>query len=83
VKPIRLTALIVAAAISVAIPAGASAASTTSSQITPTAPARLTTTTATSSAPLPNTGLNLLPETVAGIILVFTGVGMRLRRSRA
>jgi len=78
-------------------PAGALAAgstTTTSSQITPTAPARLTTpsatpTTVTStstdnrSATLPNTGYDLLPETLIGVALVGVGVGLRFRRSRA
>jgi hypothetical protein len=32
---------------------------------------------------LPDTGLNLLPETVLGIALVGAGVGLRLHRSRA
>ncbi len=61
----------------------------TSSTTTTGAPAATTTTgtgTGTSTVPsgnLPNTGLNLLPETVAGLLLLATGVGMRVRRSRA
>lgn len=76
------------------MPAGALASgstTTTSSQITPTAPARLTTSatttsTATTTAPggaLPNTGYDLLPETLLGLTLVGAGVGLRLRRARS
>lgn len=80
------------------MPAGALAAgstTTTSSQITPSAPSRLTTTTppattapsATTTAaprgPLPNTGYDLLPETLLGLTLVGAGVGLRLRRARS
>lgn len=74
----------------------AGSTTTTSSQITPTAPSRLTTTAAavtttttppatTTSAqrgPLPNTGYDLLPETLLGICLVGAGVGLRVRRAR-
>jgi hypothetical protein len=72
---------------------------TTSSQITPTAPSRLTTTSTTPTTPttvtssptgttghgatLPNTGYDLLPETLIGFALVGVGVGLKLRRSRA
>lgn len=74
------------------MPVGALAAgstSTTSSQITPSAPSRLTTTTPAGSttaaprAPLPNTGYDLLPETLLGLTLVGAGVGLRLRRARS
>ena len=62
---------------------------TTSSQITPTAPSRLTTTSATAtstaspSGSLPNTGYDLLPETLLGLTLVGAGVALRLRRARS
>ncbi|MGH2863462.1 MAG: hypothetical protein ACRDLT_18450 [Solirubrobacteraceae bacterium] len=73
------------------MPVGAVAAgstTTTSSQITPSAPSRLTTTSATvTTTPqrgsLPNTGYDLLPETVLGLVLVGAGVGLRLRRVRS
>lgn len=93
-KPLRFAAAIASVGVSLLAPAGALAAgsTTTSSQITPTAPSRLTTTTpaatatsggtATPAGTLPNTGYDLLPETVAGIALVGAGVGLRLRRSR-
>jgi hypothetical protein len=72
------------------MPAGALAAgsTSTSSQITPTAPARLTTTAATTTrsaaqrGTLPDTGYELLPETVLGLTLVGVGVGLRVRRAR-
>ena len=77
------------------MPVGALAAgstTTTSSQITPTAPSRLTTTSVTTPATatsttrqggtLPNTGYDLLPETLLGLTLVGAGVGLRLRRAR-
>ena len=73
------------------MPVGAIAAgstTTTSSQITPTAPSRLTTTmpaattTAEPRGSLPNTGYDLLPETLLGLTLVGAGVGLRLRRAR-
>jgi hypothetical protein len=32
---------------------------------------------------LPNTGYDLLPETVLGLTLVGAGVGLRLRRARS
>lgn len=73
------------------MPAGVLAAgstTTTSSQITPTAPSRLTTTspaatgTTSQRGTLPNTGYDLLPETLLGLALVGTGVGLRLRRAR-
>jgi hypothetical protein len=61
----------------------------TVSQITPTAPARLsptttvmTSTTGSSNGTLPNTGLNLLPETLMGCALLLVGAGLRYRRSR-
>ena len=69
------------------MPVGALAAgstTTTSSQITPTAPSRLTTTTtAAPSGSLPNTGSDLLPETLLGLTLVGAGVGLRLRRAHS
>ena len=69
------------------MPFGALAAgstTTTSSQITPTAPSRLTTTTTAAPAgSLPNTGYDLLPETLLGLTLVGAGVGLRLRRARS
>lgn len=59
----------------------------TVSQITPTAPSRLssttTSTTGSSGGTLPDTGLNLLPETLMGCALVLVGAGLRYRRSRA
>ncbi len=61
----------------------------TVSQITPTAPSRLssiTTTTSKTRSPdgtLPDTGLDLLPETLLGCALVLVGAGLRYRRSRA
>jgi len=90
VKPIR-PALILATAALAAVPVPALAAGAPSSQITPTAPSGLTTpttattpgVTTTTSGNLPNTGLNLLPETVAGLALVGAGIGLRARRSRA
>lgn len=98
VKTSRFAAAIVSIGISLATPAGALAAgsTSTSSQITPTAPSRLTTTAttttentttaATGTTPqrgtLPNTGYDLLPETLLGVLLVGAGVGLRLRRSR-
>jgi LPXTG-motif cell wall-anchored protein len=59
------------------------AAGSPSSQLTPTAPSRLSTPKSTTSGSLPNTGLNLLPETIAGVALLGAGVGLRARRSRA
>jgi hypothetical protein len=62
---------------------------TTVSQITPTAPSRLssttssTSTTGSSGGTLPNTGLDLFPETLLGFALVMLGVGLRYRRFRA
>jgi hypothetical protein len=90
VKSLRFAAAIASVGISLAMPAGALATgstTTTSSQITPTAPSRLTTTPATttsttSQGALPNTGYNLLPETVLGLTLVGAGIGLRLRRAR-
>jgi LPXTG-motif cell wall-anchored protein len=35
------------------------------------------------STTLPNTGYDLLPETLIGFALVGVGVGLKLRRSRA
>jgi hypothetical protein len=62
----------------------------TVSQITPTAPSRLssttttnTTTTGSPDGTLPDTGLDLLPETLMGCALVLIGAGLRYRRSRA
>jgi LPXTG-motif cell wall-anchored protein len=65
----------------------AGSTTTTSSQITPTAPSRLTTTgdattTTPQHGPLPNTGYDLLPETVLGLALVGAGVVLRVRRTR-
>jgi hypothetical protein len=95
VKSARLTALIVSAAIFLALPALALAAghptaapavntgtsTSTTSQLTSTAPARLTNHPGhKSSATLPNTGLNLLPETIAGVLLLGAGIGLRARR---
>lgn len=64
---------------------------TTSSQITTTPPPRLTTTAATvttssggattGTGTLPNTGYDLLPETLIGFALVAVGIGLKLRRS--
>ncbi len=91
VKSLRFAAAIAWVGVSLAMPAGAVAAgstTTTSSQITPTAPSRLTTTTATATGTttprgsLPNTGYDLLPETVLGLVLVGAGVGLRLHRAR-
>lgn len=91
VKSFRFAAAIASVGVSLAMPAGVLAAgstTTTSSQITPTAPSRLTTTspaaTSTTSqrGTLPNTGYDLLPETLLGLVLVGTGVGLRLRRAR-
>jgi LPXTG-motif cell wall-anchored protein len=81
VKSVRLATIIAAAAVSVTLPGQALAAGSPSSQITSTAPARLTQTRTTSAA-LPNTGLNLMPETVVGLALLGAGVGLRARRSR-
>jgi hypothetical protein len=92
VKSFRFAAAIASVGISLAMPAGVLAAgstTTTSSQITPTAPSRLTTTSATAtsttsqSGTLPNTGYDLLPETILGLTLVGAGVGLRLRRARS
>ena len=96
VKSLRFAAAIASVGVSLAMPAGSLAAgstTTTSSQITPTAPSRLTTTTATTPATatsstaqggtLPNTGYDLLPETVLGLTLVGAGVALRLRRARS
>jgi hypothetical protein len=97
VKSFRFAAAIASVGVSLAMPVGAVAAgstTSTSSQITPTAPSRLTTTSATptttsatptSTAPrgsLPNTGYDLLPETLLGLTLLGAGVGLRLRRAR-
>jgi hypothetical protein len=95
----RFAAAIASVGVLLVTPAGALASgstTTTSSQITPTAPSRLTTTSATAttvtsssagttghSATLPNTGYDLLPETLIGFALVGVGVGLKLRRSRA
>ena len=87
VKSFRFAAATFSIGVSLAMPTGALAAgsTTTPSQITPTAPSRLTTTT-TSATPqrgsLPNTGYDLLPETVLGLTLVGAGLGLRLRRTR-
>jgi hypothetical protein len=83
VKSVRLAALIVTCAIGVAAPGQALAAGSPSSQITPTAPSRLSTPKPAASGTLPNTGLNLLPETIAGAALLAAGVGLRARRVRA
>ena len=86
-KSIRIATPIVALVIAVAAPAQALASGPGSSQITPTAPSRLTTTTttptSTTAGSLPDTGLNLMPETVAGLALLGVGVGLRTRRFRA
>jgi hypothetical protein len=90
-KSLRFAAAIASVGISLATPAWALAAgstTTTSSQITPTAPSRLTTTSATATSTttqagtLPNTGYDLLPETILGLTLVGAGIGLRLRRAR-
>jgi hypothetical protein len=91
VKSFRFAAAIASVGISFAMPTGALAAGstpTTSSQITPTAPSRLTATTPghgarTPRGPLPNTGYDLLPETLLGLTLVGAGAGLRLRRARS
>lgn len=91
-KSFRFAAAIASVGVSLAMPAGAPAAGSTtntSSQITPTAPSRLTTSTATSTSrtpergTLPNTGYDLLPETVLGLTLVGAGVVLRVRRTRS
>jgi hypothetical protein len=94
----RFAATIASVGILLAMPSAALASgstTTTSSQITPTAPSRLTTTSATvttvtgstgttgPTAALPNTGYDLLPETLIGFALVGVGLGVKLRRSRA
>lgn len=89
-KSFRFAAAIASVGVSLAMPVGAVAAgstTSTTSQITPTAPSRLTPTSAsaTGAAPrgsLPNTGYDLLPETVLGLTLVGAGIGLRLRRAR-
>lgn len=93
-KSARLTALIATAAVSLATPAGALAAghptaahqatTRTTSQISKTAPSRLGHHPGHKhTSPLPDTGLNLLPETVAGLLMLSAGVGLRAHRSRA
>jgi hypothetical protein len=91
VKSFRFAAAIASVGVSLAMPAGAVAAgstTTTASQITPTAPSRLTSTTPAPAAAgphgtLPNTGYDLLPETLLGLTLLGAGVGLRLRRARS
>ncbi len=39
-------------------------------------------TTATEAGTLPNTGFDLLPETLAGVVLLGTGLALRVRHSR-
>ena len=88
-KSFRFAAAIASVGVSLVMPVGALATgstTTTTSPITPSAPARLTTTSATATSQqrgsLPNTGYDLLPETVLGLTLVGAGVGLRLRRAR-
>ncbi len=89
-KPFRFAAAIASVGISLATPAWASAAGSTTaaSQITPTPPSRLTTTSTTPvtvtqhPATLPNTGYDLVPETALGLVLIGTGMGVFVRRSR-
>jgi hypothetical protein len=83
VKTVRLAALIATCAVSAAVPSQALAAGSPSSQITPTPPSRLSPPKSTTPGSLPDTGLNLLPETIAGVALLGAGVGLRARRSRA
>ena len=89
VKSFRFAAAIASVGVSLVMPVGAVAAgstTTTTSPITPSAPSRLTTTSPTATSQqrgsLPNTGYDLLPETVLGLTLVGAGVGLRLRRAR-
>lgn len=88
-KSFRFAAAIASVGVSLVMPVGAVAAgsTTTTSPITPSPPSRLTTTSPTVTSQqrgsLPNTGYDLLPETVLGLTLVGAGVGLRLRRARS
>ena len=58
-------------------------ATLTTTSATITTPASTSTGTITHAATLPNTGYDLLPETLLGFALIGVGVGVKLRRSRA